>query len=267
MKKEEFTLPMPWGQVAGVAWGEPSDPIVLCFHGLLDNAGSFTRLIQFLPNCFYYVCVDLPGHGRSDHFPPNLPLYNLDNLMVYILVAKHFNRDKYVIMGHSYGAQLGYFYSQMYPNKVEKLIMLDAITMWPIQSGISSKYVKHIYETFLKVDEKLKTNKPPVYTYEEALEKVATKRLYSELSLEAAKVILERNIKKIDDNKYIFTVDQRLKDYMAPLNDTRYKADSIIKNPVKCPVLMILATESTINKGSSSTLVLTKSKSPLYAYS
>nr|CAH7753933.1 unnamed protein product [Callosobruchus chinensis] len=47
----------------------------------MDNAGAFDNLIPLLPHKFRYVCIDLPGHGRSSHFPPHLPLHTLNFLL------------------------------------------------------------------------------------------------------------------------------------------------------------------------------------------
>ena len=38
-------------------------------HGYMDNAGTFDRLIPLLPDKFYVVAIDLPGHGFSSHVP------------------------------------------------------------------------------------------------------------------------------------------------------------------------------------------------------
>ena len=42
----------------------------LAVHGLLDNAGSWGRLAPLLPSGIRLTCLELPGHGRSDHLPP-----------------------------------------------------------------------------------------------------------------------------------------------------------------------------------------------------
>ncbi|XP_049825604.1 serine hydrolase-like protein [Aethina tumida] len=248
MQIKEFNIPVPWGHVAVKTWGNENDPHILCFHGILDNAGSFNRLIPLLDSHYYYICVDLPGHGRSSHFPENLPLYNIDNIIVYMLVAKYFKKEKYLIIGHSYGGQLAFFFAQVYPELVEKLIMLDTIMMFPLPAKSFKSYIREVYESYLVMDAKLKKNKQPEYTYEEALDRLQYKRSYGEVTKEAAEALLERSIKKLDNGKYVFTFDQRLKNFTLPLNDIRYKLETLKFNPVSCPILMVLARDSAIQQ-------------------
>lgn len=229
-------------------WGNENDPHILCFHGILDNAGSFNRLIPLLDSHYYYICVDLPGHGRSSHFPENLPLYNIDNIIVYMLVAKYFKKEKYLIIGHSYGGLLAFFFAQVYPELVEKLVMLDTIMMFPLPAKSFKSYIREVYESYLVMDAKLKKNKQPEYTYEEALYRLQYKRSYGEVTKEAAEALLERSIKKLDNGKYVFTFDQRLKNVALPLNDIRYKLETLKFNPVSCPILMVLARDSAIQQ-------------------
>ncbi|ENN82990.1 hypothetical protein YQE_00647, partial [Dendroctonus ponderosae] len=72
----------------------------------MDNAGSFDDLIPLLPK-YFYICIDLPGHGQSDPFPPILPIHSADYLLAIRVVVDYFQRDKYIYMGHSYGGQMG----------------------------------------------------------------------------------------------------------------------------------------------------------------
>lgn len=52
-----------------VSWGNPAGEPVLLVHGYQDSVATFIPLLQMLPDKYYYVGFDLPGHGRSDDFP------------------------------------------------------------------------------------------------------------------------------------------------------------------------------------------------------
>ena len=64
-------IPVPYGYLSAKVWGSlTQDSIkVIAMHGYMDNAGTFDRLIPLLPDNYYIVAFDLPGHGFSSHVP------------------------------------------------------------------------------------------------------------------------------------------------------------------------------------------------------
>lgn len=221
---------------------------VLVIHGIMDNAGSFDRLIPLLPRSFYYICIDLPGHGLSSHYPAHLPIYALNYIIAYKLIMDYFKRKHYIILGHSYGGQLGFLFTQLYPQYVEKLILLDTINLFPVLSRNFKSYLIDKFDNFLSLEEKLsENNSPPSYTYEEAVEKIQFSR-YSSITTEAAIALSHRALKSVGNDGYIFRVDRRIKNSINPLRDFRYILGTLKENPVTCPVLIILAKESKLQQ-------------------
>ena len=60
-------------------------------HGWLDNCGSFDRLLPYFPKTKRVICIDIPGHGLSSHYPPGIHrlffmviVYNIYNIMLLI---------------------------------------------------------------------------------------------------------------------------------------------------------------------------------------
>ena len=53
-------------------WGPKDGRPVFAIHGWLDNAGTFDALIPLLPKDLRVVAVEMPGHGLSDPFPPDI---------------------------------------------------------------------------------------------------------------------------------------------------------------------------------------------------
>nr|CAI5853766.1 unnamed protein product [Callosobruchus analis] len=164
----------------------------------MDNAGSFDNLIPLLPNKYRYVCIDLPGHGKSSDFPPHLPLCTLNFLLVYRILSKHFNEKSFTILGHSYGGQVGILFARMYPHVVEKFIMLEGIHSYPIAA---EDYVIHLLKVFqdhFSLHEKLLDSKQPKYTYKQAFDRVKYKRDNGiSLSDAATTALLKRGLRKV----------------------------------------------------------------------
>ncbi|KAG5892195.1 hypothetical protein JTB14_012931 [Gonioctena quinquepunctata] len=242
-KIQELRITVSWGYIAAKAWGEEKDPLVLCIHGIMDNAGTFDRLIPYLPNSFYYVAIDLPGHGLSSHFPPHLPIHSLNYLLVYKHIAKHFGK-KFIVLGHSYGGQLGFLFAQLHPECVEKIIMLDTITLFPVDAKNFKDYLAEKLNDFVHMEEKFSGKQAPIYTYEEAFNRLQNGRNYSALTSEAAKALLTRAIVETDDGRYRFSLDQRIKSTINVTRDFRYVMDTMKSDPVNCPILIILGKES-----------------------
>ncbi|KAF6210204.1 hypothetical protein GE061_013307 [Apolygus lucorum] len=74
MRPRDFEIPVGWGHIAGVQWGEETGLPVVCVHGIQDNAGTFERLIPLLPKRFFWIAMDLPGHGKSSPFESGHPV-------------------------------------------------------------------------------------------------------------------------------------------------------------------------------------------------
>ncbi|XP_028149129.1 serine hydrolase-like protein isoform X2 [Diabrotica virgifera virgifera] len=191
-----------------------------------------------LPNSFYYICIDLPGHGRSSHFPPALPLHAVNYVVTCKLLTDYFKKEKYIFIGHSLGAQVAYLFSRLYPDLVDKLIALDALPFFPIEPKDAITNVRLILNKTVELQQKLN----PSYTYEEILE-ITKKRRYKgeKLTSEAAEPLLKRCLEPTGDGKFVVTTDPRVSWPFIPYNDTRYKLASLKTDPIRCPVLIIFA--------------------------
>ncbi|CAH1371224.1 hypothetical protein MTP99_012712 [Tenebrio molitor] len=242
MDYHDLNITVPWGHIAAKSWGNHEDPLVLLFHGATDNAGSFDRLIPLLPPSFCYICIDLPGHGKSSHFPPFLPIYSLSFVMVFKMIAQHFNRKKYIIIGHSYGGQLAYTFSQLYPEYVEKLVTLDIVHFYPEDPTKFKNRVRNKLDSCIALTQ---NNQASVtMTSSEALQKIQKYRSYGNISSEAAEALLQRGLKSVGDGKYEFSADPRIKMHINPFHDMRNILATTEMFPVTCPVLIILAHQS-----------------------
>ncbi|MDQ1097021.1 MULTISPECIES: alpha/beta fold hydrolase [Chryseobacterium] len=95
---------------------------LLVFHGLfgmLDNWGSFGKEMgELLP----VHLIDLRNHGRSFH-SENMSHDDLAGDIVAYM--NHYGIDKAHVLGHSLGGKAVMQFAIRYPEKVEKLIVVD----------------------------------------------------------------------------------------------------------------------------------------------
>lgn len=179
------------------SWGDQSKTPALVFHGRLDNAGAFDNLIPLLPNKFNYICFDLPSHGQSSHFPAGTPLYTTNFLLAYTYIMNYFKQESYTVIGHSYGGHMGFLYARLYPERINKLVMIDTVYYDIVPVEEFRHYLLNKYDFFVKLMEKLSSGKQPVYTYEQAKDRISNHRDTGPLNDAAAIALLKRGLKEV----------------------------------------------------------------------
>ena len=111
-----------------VPGGQP--PLVL-LHGLSANAHSFSGLIGAgLSPTFRVIAPDLRGRGRTDK--PATGYTMADHARDVLALLDSLGLKRVVLGGHSFGAYLAIYIAAKFPDRVEKLIVIDAaITLSP----------------------------------------------------------------------------------------------------------------------------------------
>lgn len=101
----EFRIALPGLDIAGTRWGDADAPHkVLCLHGWLDGAATFSPLAAALlaasraPLCI--VAIDLPGHGQSGHYASSsYSFLNYAATIVRVLEALQWRRPPAPLTG------------------------------------------------------------------------------------------------------------------------------------------------------------------------
>uniref|UniRef100_A0A3Q2GRZ4 Serine hydrolase like 2 n=1 Tax=Equus caballus TaxID=9796 RepID=A0A3Q2GRZ4_HORSE len=186
----KLKLDVPWGHIAAKAWGSQQGPPVLCLHGWLDNANSFDRLIPLLPKDFHYVAVDFGGHGLSSHYGPGLPYYQQNFVSEVRRVAAALKWDRFSLMGHSFGGLVGGMFSCVFPEMVDKLILLEAAPFAVDSNEMENllTYKRRAIEHTLLVEASKKPSS--VVSWEEMLQRFLQNN--SHVSEESGELLLQR---------------------------------------------------------------------------
>ncbi len=125
----EFELQIAAGCIRGLRNGG-NGPKVLALHGWLDNAASFVPLAPYLGD-IDLVAVDLPGHGRSDHLPPGVE-YTFPGALHNVLdIADALGWERFALLGHSMGAGIASLVAAACPQRVERLVAIEALGALP----------------------------------------------------------------------------------------------------------------------------------------
>ncbi|XP_073738783.1 serine hydrolase-like protein 2 isoform X2 [Callorhinus ursinus] len=203
----ELKLAVPWGHIAAKAWGSQQARPVLCLHGWLDNANSFDRLIPLLPKDFHYVAVDFGGHGLSSHYSPGVPYYQENFVSDIRRVVAALKWKRFSIMGHSFGGMVGGMFSSIYPEMVDKLILLDTLPFALDAKGVEEvlTYKRGAIEHMLQTEASQKPRQ--VVSPEEMLQRFLKNN--SHVSEECARLLLQRGTTQVASG-LIMNRDRRL---------------------------------------------------------
>jgi pimeloyl-ACP methyl ester carboxylesterase len=123
---EEVGFDITLGRLTGLRAGNRQGPKVLALHGWLDNAASFVPLAEQLPD-LDLVMLDLPGHGRSAHLGRGAEYTFVVTLNAILDVADALGWERFNLLGHSMGAGIASLLSASLPQRVTRLVAIEAL--------------------------------------------------------------------------------------------------------------------------------------------
>jgi len=108
-------------------WGDESKPLLLLLHGWMDCGVTYKFVAQYLAQDFFLVAPDWRGFGESEHVQGYwFPDYFAD----LECILGHYSPDEPVdIVAHSMGGNIALMYAGIRPNKVSRLLSLEALGM------------------------------------------------------------------------------------------------------------------------------------------
>ncbi|MCP4578270.1 MAG: alpha/beta hydrolase [Deltaproteobacteria bacterium] len=97
---------------------------ILCIHGLTANCRCWDRIIAGLAPEFRVLAMDLRGRGLSDKPSEG---YSVEQHVrdIYCLLEDR-KLERVTLMGHSLGAYISLAFAARHPDRVKKLILMDA---------------------------------------------------------------------------------------------------------------------------------------------
>jgi len=109
-------------------WGPLGGPVVLCFHGILDQALIWEPIAGQLTDAGFHVfAVDLRGHGRSDHAGPAGSYQLTDFIRDAVGVVDALGHGNLTVIGHSLGSVVASTLSRLRSNLVARLILIEPV--------------------------------------------------------------------------------------------------------------------------------------------
>ena len=211
MKAAPVNIRLSWGTLEGLHWSRPGAPKVLCLHGWLDNAASFVPLSHYLED-FDLLALDFAGHGFSSHRPETSRYYFPDNMFDVDAALDVLGWEKCHIIGHSMGGGIASGFAAASPERVDRLVLLDAVGILTLPAEQAAKQLRLSIKSVRKKPGTLR----PYNSVEDAM---LARQKDSDLSDEAARLLCERSLEHTGDY-YQWRTDPRL-NWRSPwlLND------------------------------------------------
>ncbi len=96
-------------------------PIIL-LHGLFGSSGNWSTIAKHFAQTHQVISVDLRNHGRSPHSDTQHYSDMVEDLNA---LCDALNLTRIYLLGHSLGGKVAMQYATQYPDRVNKLIVVD----------------------------------------------------------------------------------------------------------------------------------------------
>lgn len=258
--------------LAGLQLGNSQLPVVLCLHGWLDNAASFTPVFkqiqlehvhcehrhqpsESLLSRYQFIAIDWPGHGLSEHRSEDAQYHFVDWLydILQLIDAQQslFQSDENTSMvspwaqvhliGHSMGGMVAGAFTSAFPEKIKSLTLIEAIGLITLSQNPAAQLKQGLLS-------RLKSKKKKKTLHKTVASAVQSRVNVSDLPQPCAQLIVERALIENSDG-YAWRSDHRLRTISAQ-RFTENEAVDLFKN-ILCPVRVITGDNGfdTIRKG------------------
>jgi pimeloyl-ACP methyl ester carboxylesterase len=133
-----FKEPVFKSKIAVLEAGNKSKPSIILIHGLGQlGMKDWFDVLPTLEENYHVIALDLPGFGLSINAKGRFHPTNY--AQVVAAVSKHYANQKAIIIGHSMGGAVALRYTELYPQSVSQLILVDAAGLLE-----KSAFIKHI---------------------------------------------------------------------------------------------------------------------------
>ncbi|HEX8486123.1 alpha/beta hydrolase [Sphingomonas sp.] len=141
--------------------GHGAHPAVILLHGFPESHRTWRGIVPDLARDHFVLAPDQRGYARSSK-PEGVEHYTPDRIVAdMIALADHFGIDRFTLVGHDWGGAVAWMAALQHPNRVAKLVIVNAPHPLVFQRTIfddpaqrkASQYIRHFRDT--KIDQGL----------------------------------------------------------------------------------------------------------------
>ncbi|OFX28309.1 MAG: hypothetical protein A2033_18880 [Bacteroidetes bacterium GWA2_31_9] len=97
-------------------YGEKNEKTVILLHGYLESIEIWNVFSKELAKTFKVICIDIPGHGKSDILNENQTFEDIADL--FFSFSNSLSIEKFYLIGHSMGGYATLAFAKKYPEKL-----------------------------------------------------------------------------------------------------------------------------------------------------
>lgn len=210
-------------------WGNPSAPPLIILHGLTGHAWEFDEVASALSDKFHVMTINQRGHGDSDWAEEYNPEIMANDVADFI---DEINLGKANVIGHSMGGVNAWWLAAQYPEKIEKMVLLDINPQ-----VISSSEIVGLWQEYLAYYAQAEYN-----SLEEGVAEYMAS--YEGSHEEALEIFATNNLKQNDADKWVWKFDAgNLLKWMQSTENTAQEQLEILET-ITCPTLIVKAGSS-----------------------
>lgn len=91
--------------------------VIVLIHGFVESLDIWKELIPVLNKKYKTISLDLPGHGTSGLFSPEISIDDMAQVIHEVLIAE--NVSDVLMIGHSMGGYVAMAYADLYPENLK----------------------------------------------------------------------------------------------------------------------------------------------------
>ena len=112
-----------------IDWGNEDAPAMLLVHGMHDHCRTWDEVAAVYRERYHVVAPDLRGHGDSQWLVGSSYQY-LDYIYDLHQLVRQAQLEPVTLVGHSMGGAIAALFAGVYPELVERLVVIEGIGLW-----------------------------------------------------------------------------------------------------------------------------------------
>lgn len=221
----------------------------LAIHGWLDNSSTFDLMIPRFCGTGqrkHIICMDLAGHGRSDHRTSgSYPLVDYVVDVAEVVLALGWSSKPFGLIGHSLGGSVCVMYAGTYPRHVRELILIESLGSWTNPPDKSPPNLRKAIDKYCAKKVAKRREKKVFPSLESAAKRRSEGNVVNKLPLDAARVLCKRSLRAIEGG-FVWASDSHL---LTPsrlrLSEAHVRA---FLRRVSAPVFLLMARDGMFDK-------------------